>query len=179
MFLKKFIATASIIWAGLSTASAQYTFDISKDEKSGQTMFVGKCTFDDLLDEATFDWIKIGSDEYEPDPTTIDTLKKVLPSCQFVILMGTWCEDTQNLLPQLYKTMLLTHCYTNYKMYALDREKKSNHNEQEKYKVTKVPTIIISKNGVELGRIVENSQKTIEADLLNIINGKMAKTEQE
>jgi hypothetical protein len=151
------------------TAQAQSNFDINKDEQSGQTMFVGKCLFDDISEEASFDWFTMSSNNYNPEPTITEQLKKVLPNCQLYIFIGTWCEDTHNLLPKLYKTMLLSRCYTNYKMYGVDRNKKSNNKEEEAYKIINVPTIIVMKDGVELGRIVETTKTSIESDLLKIV----------
>ena len=151
---------------------AQFNYDVLRDQQSGQTMFVGRCTFDDLSDESTFDWFTISSNKYNPEPTIIEELKASLPSFQITIFMGTWCDDTHKLLPELYKTMLLTHCFTNYKMYGVDRSKKSKDNEQDVFKIQNVPTIIISKDGEELGRIVETAKGTIESDLLKIVAAK-------
>lgn len=167
--MKKVLVIISIILCSI-TAKAQYGFDVIKDTMSSKNMFVGRCSFDDLSDESSFDWITTGSNNYTPDMLVTDELKKVLPSCELIIFMGTWCEDTQNLLPKLYKTMMLSRSFTNYKMYALDRAKKSKNNEQSEFKVTLVPTIIIMKKGVELGRIVEAPKTTIEADLLKIVS---------
>jgi hypothetical protein len=161
-----------IILAMNNIAQAQSNFDINKDDQTGQTMFIGRCSFDDISDEASFDWFTMSSNNYNPDQNITEQLKKVLPSCQLYIFMGTWCEDTHNLLPKLYKTMLLSRSYTNYKMYGVDRNKKSNNKEEEAYKIINVPTIIVMKDGVELGRIVETTKSTIESDLLKIIEGK-------
>lgn len=168
---KQFIFLILSILAMKFSAKAQSDFDISKDEQTGQTMFIGKCLFDDISEEASFDWFTMSSNNYNPDQTITEQLKKVLPSCQLYIFMGTWCEDTHNLLPKLYKTMLLSRSYTNYKMYGVDRNKKSNRKEEESYKIINVPTIIVMKDGVELGRIVETTKTTIESDLLKIIEG--------
>lgn len=164
-----------VIFLFSMNAKAQFNFDVNKDEQTGQTMFVGRCTFDDIADEASFDWFTLSSNNYNPDTEITEKLKKVLPSCQLYIFMGTWCEDTHNILPKLYKTMLMSRCYTNYKMYGVDREKKSKDNEQLQFKVVNVPTIIITKNGEELGRIVETTKGTIEADLLHIAEGVIKK----
>lgn len=161
-----------LLWMMLATtisAMAQYNFEAIKDEQTGQTMFWGRCTFDDLTDESSFDWLRINSNNYTPDAGITEQLKKILPTCQIYIFMGTWCEDTQNLLPKLYKTMLLSRCYTNYKMYGLDRQKQSKDNEQERFKVLNVPTIIIMKDEKELGRIVETVSTNIETELLKIV----------
>lgn len=165
---KRFLFLLLSLLAMKFSAQAQSDFDISKDEQTGQTMFIGKCLFDDISEEASFDWFTLNSNNYNPDQNITEQLKKVLPSCQLYIFMGTWCEDTHNLLPKLYKTMLLSRCYTNYKMYGVDRNKKSNKNEEEVYKIINVPTIIVLKDGIELGRIVETTKVSIESDLLKI-----------
>jgi hypothetical protein len=54
-------------------------------------------------------------------------------------------------------------------MYGVDRNKKSNNKEEEAYKIINVPTIIVMKDGVELGRIVETTKTSIESDLLKIV----------
>lgn len=169
---KRLLILFFIILAMNNIAQAQSNFDINKDDQTGQTMFIGRCSFDDISDEASFDWFTMSSNNYNPDQTITEQLKKVLPSCQLYIFMGTWCEDTHNLLPKLYKTMLLSRSYTNYKMYGVDRNKKSNNKEEEAYKIINVPTIIVMKDGVELGRIVETTKTTIESDLLKIVEGK-------
>jgi hypothetical protein len=149
---------------------AQYGFDIERDQETGQTIFKGRCTFDDLNDEASFDWMTLNSSAYNPDVATTEALKKALSSCELIIFMGTWCDDTHVLLPRLYKTMLLSRCFTNYKMYGVDRDKKSNKDEQALYGIVNVPAIIVMKDGKELGRVVENVKESIEKDLLRIVN---------
>jgi len=151
------------------SSEAQIKYDVINDKQDGGLIFKGNCTFDDLQEEASFDWFTLGYNSYQPDAATIETLKKKLPSCEIVIFMGTWCEDTHNLLPKLYKTMLLSHCFTNYKMYGVDRDKKSKEGENETYKVVNVPTIIILKNKQEVGRIVESPRETIEKDLAKLV----------
>ncbi len=167
--MKRILFLCVLILSNFIT-NAQYSFDMSRDNESGQMLYVGQCTFDDIEEESSFDWFKNGSNAYQPDPETIAALKKELTSCQLIIFMGTWCEDTHLLLPKLYKTMLLTHCFTNYKMYGVDREKKSKNNEEQNYNVQNVPTIIVLKNGKELGRIVEHCKSSIEGDLFRIVN---------
>jgi hypothetical protein len=167
--MKKSILLVCIICSTIISATAQYSYDIVKDSQSSQTIFKGKCSFDDLNDEASFDWLKLGMNEYNPNNDALTILKKQLPGCEIVIFMGTWCDDTHALLPKLYKTMTLSHCFTNYTMYGVDRAKHSNNKEDEKYKIVNVPTIIVLKNGTEIGRIVETAKESIEQDLVKIV----------
>ena len=54
-------------------------------------------------------------------------------------------------------------------MYGTDRAKTTKNGEEKKYNITLVPTIIVMKNGKEVGRITETVKKTIEDDLAAII----------
>jgi len=60
-----------------------------------------------------------------------------------VIFGGTWCEDTQNLLPLFYK-LIEQSKYPKRKitLVGVDREKKSGNDLSEKYKITNVPTLL-------------------------------------
>ena len=44
-------------------------------------------------------------------------------------------------------------------------------NETEGLNIEKVPTFIFYKNGIEIGRIIESPEKSIEKDFLKILNG--------
>ena len=168
-FLKIYVLLFILFASMSSKAQMGLDFDIDKDPNTGNTMFIGRCLFEDLADDPNFAWMISGSKNYKVNESVTEELKKILPSCELIIFMGTWCEDTQDELPKLYQTMLYAHCYTNYKMYAVNREKQSKRNEEKSYNITNVPTIIVMKNGKELGRIVEHPQKSFEQDLLDIV----------
>lgn len=172
--MKKYILSCLLFTFFQLTAQAQFTYEVDKDPETGKTMFIGKCSFDDLSEEASFDWMSLIGDTYNPNSETVETLKKILPQYHFVIFMGTWCEDTRELLPKLYKTLLLSRCYTNYTMYALDRNKQSPAHKEQEYRVSNLPTIIVQKDGKEIGRIVETISEPIEEVLLKIVGGSTA-----
>ena len=52
----------------------------------------------------------------------------------------------------------------------MDRDKKSGEGIEKQYKIERVPTFIVLKNGVEVGRVVESVENSIEADLAAIFN---------
>jgi hypothetical protein len=58
-----------------------------------------------------------------------------------------------------------------YEMFGLNREKQAKYAEKQMYKLEKVPTIIVFKGNKEVGRIVETVDKSVETDLVKIING--------
>ena len=154
------------------TAGAQGSvsdFDVSKD-KEGATVYKGQFTFDDLRKEPSFGWFQRGAEAYKADTNAIKYLKKELPNYTIVVLMGTWCDDSQNLIPKLYKTLELTaYPMDKYAMFGVDRAKEAKYIEHKLYKVERVPTIILYKKNMEIGRIVESVKRSIEVDLVQLI----------
>ena len=55
-------------------------------------------------------------------------------------------------------------------MYGVEREKTTRSELLQKYGITNLPTIIVMKGGAEAGRITETVKKSVEADLLKIVN---------
>ena len=78
-------------------------------------------------------------------------------------------------MPRLEKIFnALNVDFSEVKIITVDREKMSPSNEQEGKDIRYVPTLIISKDNIELGRIVESpsSEKaSLESDLFEISLG--------
>lgn len=135
-----------------------------------ELIYQGKVTFADLNKESAFKWFAEGYGNYKPNAEEITFLKNELKQFDMVVLMGTWCEDSHNMIPKLYRVLRDTDFPLNkFVMYGLDRNKIGLHHEEEQYKVTSVPTVILYSAGQEAGRITELVQKSVEADLANII----------
>jgi len=54
-------------------------------------------------------------------------------------------------------------------MFGVDRDKQAKYVEHKIYKIKDVPTVIVFKDHLEIGRITETVKKSVEADLANII----------
>ncbi len=129
----------------------------------------GILTFDMLGNNPDFSWFHEGAAAYEPDAAAVAYLAQQLTNHDLVIFMGTWCEDSQRLIPQLYKILReIKYPAGQVQLYGLDRSKQSADGLHEAYKIEWVPTIIITQNGKELGRIVETVRESMEADLVGI-----------
>jgi len=150
--------------------NAQPRYEQYHDRDTKDLVFKGQLAFEDLEKEPEFKWYNKGVAEYEPDEAVIAYLKKHLGGYDMVTVLGTWCSDSHDMIPKLYKVLKLA----NYRMrrniiYGLDIEKKGPYKEEEQYGITSVPTIILYKNGEEAGRIVETVSASVEADLKDII----------
>ena len=72
------------------------------------------------------------------------------------MFIGTWCEDSHFIIPKLYATTdAAGFPEKNITLIGVDRNKTTLGNLTEALNVKNVPTIIVMKNGKELGRVVE------------------------
>ncbi|MBZ0097570.1 MAG: thioredoxin family protein, partial [Taibaiella sp.] len=148
---------------------AQGTFDKAINDRN-ELVFTGQFTFADLQQEESFKWMTEGTDAYQPGAEDISYLKNELNKYQLVVFMGTWCEDSHNLIPKLYKALEASgYPAQQLTLYGLNREKKGKGTAHEEYKVLYVPTIIVLSDDKEVGRITETVRKSVEADLVTII----------
>lgn len=150
---------------------AQNGFERSIDEENGSVVFNGGLGFSDLMQEPTFIWFQKGIESYIPNAEAVETLKNNLREYKLVVLIGTWCEDSQNLIPKLYTTLLKAdYDVGSVKIIGVDRMKEAKERMEKPYSIEKVPTIIVYKNEKEVGRIIEVVKQSIETDLADIIS---------
>jgi thiol-disulfide isomerase/thioredoxin len=170
--MKYFFTLALIAFFSTMALAQESPFILSTDPKHpDQQMMVGAVSFTDIIDSKTSPWFKKGYDSYTADSNRIKDLTKVAGKYRFVVFVGTWCEDTQYLLPKFAKVM--NACRVSDKqieMYAVDRNKQALNVETILYKIEKVPTIIVTNGAREIGRVVESlTQSNIETELIYLI----------
>jgi hypothetical protein len=152
------------------SALAQSDFDKSIDEKTGFVVYKGQITVEDIKKESSFSWFNKGVAEYSPDTNAQKILKKHLSEYSLVVFAGTWCDDSQALLPRFFKTLEVAgYPSSKVTMFGVDRAKTAKYVEHRLYKLEKVPTIILFKGFAEVGRIVEFPKKSVEKDLAKLI----------
>ena len=133
----------------------------------------GKINRTVLESDTTFAWFKENMQWGEADPTAVVAFKKNATKFSLVIVFGTWCHDSNNLLPKLYR-LLDKSGYPESKvlLIAVDRNKKAYHNIQEKYNITNTPSFLVMQNGKEIGRVTEYGKTGyMEKELGAIISG--------
>lgn len=114
-------------------------------------------------------------DAYTPQRGTIDNLraaaKALKPDLQVDVVFGSWCGDSRDQVPKFLRVQrelgrgLLPSAY-----FAVARDKKSPAAAVEGRNIEKVPTFIVTFRGLEIGRIIESPEASIEADLLEILS---------
>jgi hypothetical protein len=115
------------------------------------------------------EWFNAGYTNYEPNASALDALRKLPPGTTFIAFGGSWCEDTQKLLPQFIKvTDLCRIPRSSITVYFLSRNKTSPEGFESQYGIFNTPTFIILNNGREIGRITQNISSSMENDLVEI-----------
>jgi hypothetical protein len=141
------------------------------DPKSGKEILIGNCDrselekgeFGRLFDE----YYKI----YEPDIAVLTQLKQKQEGVEILIVMGTWCSDSQEQVPKFFKILdKIKFSKKDVQIICVDRDKLAGDTDIINYNIQKVPTFVIYRKGREIGRIIETPYATLEKDLLMFFN---------
>lgn len=126
-----------------------------------------------LLNDTAFNWYKDNYKYANPSADAVKAFKERKNKFKILVFGGTWCHDTQNLLPLFYKIIdQSTYAESNVYLLGVDRKKSAGNNLNVEYKIEKVPTfIIIDSKGKEFGRVVEYGETgAIDKELAAIVN---------
>ena len=147
---------------------------VMKDPKNGRIVLKGPLTYTSLTRESSFDWLQSGMGSYSGKPRKIKILKEQLAAdkYQLVVFLGTWCADTHELLPRFFKVLQqINYPLDKVVLYGVERDKTTRSAEVKKYNVVSLPTfIVLDQAGNEKGRITESVNKSIESDLVKIVD---------
>jgi thiol-disulfide isomerase/thioredoxin len=154
--MKHWFFTALIcITAG--TASAQAQYEISTAERhSGQKVLRGIINKYLVMNDPAFQWYNANQTAYTPDTAILSAMERSKGKVQFVVFGGTWCEDTQFILPKFFKLQEMSGLSDDqFTFFGVNEAKKSLGHIAEAFGITNVPTIIVMKDNKETGRVVE------------------------
>jgi thiol-disulfide isomerase/thioredoxin len=151
----KLLAAVVLLFLSINSFS-QVQYEVSKDSQNGQKTLKGILTRELLLNDAEFTWMKNDISWYKPNAECVTNLSAVKDTIQLMVFVGTWCEDSQIVFPQLLK--MLDQVGFNMKrltVIGIDRQKTTLGSLTQALGVTKAPTIMVLKAGKEIGRVEE------------------------
>lgn len=109
-----------------------------------------------LQNDESYKWYASSQVGYKPDTATLTAFEKSRGKYQFILFGGTWCEDTQSILPKFFRLQELSGVEdTAISFFGVNRQKKTLSSIADAFNITNVPTIIVMKDGKEVGRVVE------------------------
>ncbi len=153
----KYVLALLLFVAASADVFAQAQYEASQDEKHPEVKIVRGLVNKYLIQNDTaFSWYNSNQKFYNPDTATLNAFERAKTKYQFVVFGGTWCEDTQFILPKFFKLQeksgLPDDVIT---LFGVNRAKTSLGNIAKAFNITLVPTIIVMKDGKEIGRVVE------------------------
>ena len=140
------------------------------DPKTNEKMLIGYCNLKGLQKGMYGAYFNSQFDIYNPNESVIKKLSDKIDDYEITVVLATWCIDSKREVPRLYK--VLTDAGYNekrVKVIAVDRNKEAVVVDIADLDIQRVPTIIVYKDDVEAGRIIEMPKRSIESDLWKII----------
>lgn len=138
-----------------ANAQSPYTTMPDANHKDG-LIYNGIITKYALINQPVFTWYGSSQTIYNPPADVVTAMTNAKDKVKYLLFGGTWCEDTQFVLPKFFKLQEQSGVPdADISFIAVDRQKKSLGNVASVFNITNVPTIIVLKDGKEVGRVVE------------------------
>ena len=115
--------------------------------------------------------------EHAPAVAPSRALAEVPPGAEVDVFLGTWCGDSRQHITRLFAALELAQQVPfRLRVIGVDRTKHalnptSNVDWTEGRDIRFVPTLVVVREGIEVGRIVEHPTRSVEEDLLDLLTG--------
>lgn len=131
----------------------------------------GVLTRNILEKEKAFTWMTENRKYGSADAGAVKIFSQQKDLFTVLIFGGTWCHDSQNILPVFYRLVDKSGFPDNrITLVGVDRQKTAPNNWHTIWNITMVPTFIILQNGKEMGRVVEYGKTgNVEKELADIV----------
>lgn len=150
--MKHVFLVAIIIGLGILTRAQ--TYEVSND--GNNKILKGLISRDMLEGDTAFKWFHENQSGYTPDADQTAVLKAKSSGVQFLVFGGTWSNDTKYILPKFFSLLdAASFPRDQVTLVGVDHDKKSTNHLSESMHITSIPTFIVLKNGLEVGRVVD------------------------
>lgn len=155
--MKKIIPAFSLALALSMPAFAQLPYVCTPDPNHPeQNMLTGIITKYSLQNLPGYSWFESNKKGYNPDPSIVQAMESAKDKISLIVFGGTWCDDTRFILPKFFHLQEISGFPDNrISFFGVNRAKETPGNITRALGITNVPTIIVMKDGKELGRVVE------------------------
>jgi len=172
--MKYFFVSAIIVLSLAACSSSKQVggrthYEVIKDSET--KILKGTLNRSLIENDTSFHWFKDNMRYGSVDEYALTAFKQKAGQFSILVFGGTWCHDTQNLLPKFYRLVDKSSFPENkITLIGVDRAKTALNDLHTKWNITNVPTFIILKNGKEVGRVVEYGKTgNIEKELGEIV----------
>lgn len=138
----------------------------------GNEILVGKVSYAQMV-QYTEAWFNKENDFYRINEERLEKIKPLLKDKRVVLIMGTWCEDSQREVPGMMKILNQAGFNTaEMEIIAIDEDKRTKEGLEKAYNLAYIPALIFFEGEKEINRIVEFPINSLEQDMLDILSGK-------
>lgn len=135
----------------IALSQSQYEVRVEGPDK----ILKGIISRDLIQKDSSFKWYGQNQQGYVPNADAVAAFK-AKPNLHFIVFGGTWCDDTRNILPKFFLFADAAAIpANNISLIGVDRSKKTLGFLAESLNIINVPTMIVLKDGKEIGRVVE------------------------
>ncbi|MGC9469924.1 MAG: thioredoxin family protein [Bacteroidales bacterium] len=165
LFLSGFLLVVALM------AAAQDMNRVVHDEVTGDEMLIGYGNRRGLLLEPFFSWFSEEYDAYSVNKQSILGIEpEKLEGVTITMVLGTWCPDSRREVPRFYKILdQLGFNESNLRVIYVNRDKQAPGINLDSLDISYVPTMVVYRNGDEIGRIIEHPVQRLEEDLAFIL----------
>jgi len=147
-----------------------HTYEMIKDDET--KVLKGILHRSDIETDTSFKWFQQNYKLGTANAAAVESFKSKANRFQVVVFGGTWCHDTQNLLPVFFRLADKAGIQeNNISLIGVDRAKTTTGNLEKVFNVVNVPTFIVMQDGKEIGRVVEYGKEgEIDKELGEIVS---------
>lgn len=161
-----------LLLAGCGAATSTVAVEPAASVAARPVDVVG-LTSREAIEEALPAW-REASVAADPEDETARALATVPAGAEVDVFLGTWCGDSRREVSRLFAALALASAGGPLpfaiRFIGVDRAKVAP-GLSEGAELRYVPTIIVRRDGVEVGRIVEHATRVVEQDLLDLLTG--------
>lgn len=144
----------SLVTLTLSACFANAFEGKHESSNESESFFVGAITGPEIL--ASFDSFNKHMQQSHYSSAEIALLQAVAEPIEVKVFFGQWCHDSVREVPRLIQLFeQANNGNISASFYALDTAKSDPQGQALKYGIKRTPTVIVYKNGEELGRFLE------------------------
>ncbi|RLD86507.1 MAG: thiol reductase thioredoxin [Bacteroidetes bacterium] len=172
MDIMKKVSLAILAFILVVSCGGQQINQTEFDEKAGDNILIGQVDMEGFELAPFNEWFDEEFDVYQVDDSTLSTMDKddFLDNVRITMVLGTWCGDSRREVPRFYKILeSLEYDLENMTVICVNTSKTAEGTNVDQLNIQKVPTIIYYKDEIELGRIIESPQESLEKDMSSIV----------
>ncbi|SFD29188.1 hypothetical protein SAMN05518672_1011473 [Chitinophaga sp. CF118] len=157
-----------LLGGGLLLSTLSWAQSTTSTASNGRKVLKGKIEMKTLMNDSAFAWFYSGVNKYQPNDNMLNYVKDNRGKFNVVAVVSTWDDASRKLLPALYKVIILGGS-PDEQITTFGADEKLQTNAPQDYKVKKVPTFIVLREGKEIGRINADVEDTMESALAKIL----------